>query len=193
MYKTLYRKNGYELVLFLPRHRVRRIKSPFLKRIKDWLISMFPASEQIRSRGTASLSHYDDRTKREKFNDKMREIIYYFDNLAFSRKNEQAKKRSRLYIKRMNFMSFFDTTNSEKVTSMEQIKVRERAGQVMLTHREAQEEFKRQKKYKEEAFDRKSTEQFKELYVQMHQGRKFSKEFKNRVDYNNKNLQELVK
>ena len=76
--------------------------------------------------GTIGLSHFDDRTRKEKFFD-------YIDEFFFNWEQEQRYKRA--YRKQV-FHSYFDFGLGKMVTSNEEIKKKEKQGYVYTTFNE---------------------------------------------------------
>jgi hypothetical protein len=161
---------GYSLTLWLPETTpIDKIKH-VIKSLKRKIRHLLP-SRKIYTYGTNGLVYFDNRTKKEKFNDWLCDHI--FD------RPRKIRGRIRGLANIYNFLSFYDDANARMVTRMDDIKDMERSGQVFMTHREAENEYKRIKKYNDEAFNKKSKELMKEKLLKVQQGYKYSEQFRN--------------
>jgi hypothetical protein len=131
--KTLFKTKNYTLMLYGE-------SQPF--KLRNWSRSLgnswrsnflkhFPASEQVRKNGTNSLAVWDDRTRKEKFND-------WVNRLFERRKNGGWNKYRHGWAKLYSFISYFDTANGVKISSHEQEKAFETQGQVKMSFDEIQ-------------------------------------------------------
>lgn len=171
-YIDLIKFKGYSLTLWCPEDRPLIPYKKWLNEVKRNLKLILP-SRKLYQYGTLGLVYFDDRTTKEKIND------WLCDNI-FDRPKDYRPKHGIANLYR--FMSFYDTTNGRKISSMDEIRDLERSGQVMLSHREAQQETKRAMKRREEQFNKKSKELFLNRLIEVEKGRKYSTEFRDRQE-----------
>ena len=171
---------GYSLTLWTPETTpLDKIKLA-IRDLKRNVKHLLP-SRKIYTYATNGLVYFDDRTQKEKIND------WLCDKIFDRPKKIRGKIRglANLY----NFLSFYDDANARMVTRMDDIKDMERAGQVFMTHREAENEYKRAKKYKDDQFNKKSSALMKEKLLKVQQGYKYSEQFRNKEKFSQEALQ----
>lgn len=181
-YIDLVNYKGYSLTLWIPETTpITKIRAS-IKRLKLKLKKYLP-SRKLYPQGRNGLKHFDTRTNKERLNDWLCDHI--FDR---PRKYKERTGVAKLY----SFITFFDDANGREVWNWEQIKDAERTGQVMLSHREAEREYKRAKAYNDMKFHKKSKDLFLQKLIQVDKGYKYSEQFKNRVEFNRDNLRKQL-
>jgi len=141
-------------------------------------------NKKLRKFGTNSL--FDDRTFMERFKDNALDFLSEITPKPWIRKEQGF---------RMNFISFFDLATGERVSSMEDIKRREKEGKILTTPKEIHENAQRIKAHKKKVYKERLRRELGEAMHQINQGRKFSQEIlsqKENVEMRGKGLGQRI-
>lgn len=125
------------------------------------MISKYLPKQRLYKYGKLGLDLHDDRTFAEKVFDWLRK---------FNEKKYEIKNDS------MRFKPFLDISTGKMITSMEEIKEREKNGQMLVKPHEIAENAKRVKAYKREQHSRKIRAGLEQAVREIKQGRSFVRE-----------------
>lgn len=127
------------------------------------ILNKIKPKKRLYKYGTLGLSLYDDRTLKDKVNDFLCGLFII------------KPKYNPMIFKSVNFRSFWDFQTNTTISSIEQIKERERAGQVLLKPHELSEHAKKAKKYKRDAHKAKIRKDLERMVREIHQGKSYAR------------------
>ena len=157
----------------------KEIVSKYKKALRIFLLSKIHASNQVNMNGTASLSKYDWRTNKEKFNDNTRSFINSF---LEEKKFKYTTRKEARSVKRFAFSSWFDIGVGKKVSSREDIKKLEKEGQLFMNDSEMDRESAKYQKYNREKQRKQFDERWQKTLERQRRGEFKSSRYVERVN-----------